>query len=205
MPLRTVSSLLSPCLLTCLLTASATAADPIVTSFEAIPASNPFMARLGTLSATAQARAKAWILKHGPRQSQLGQFRVNRRGSVHIVCGKAPAKPAYMRAPAATAAAAPEGAPVVLGQVPAYHSKPGAARSLVLNFSGWTITNTDWNDYVDIDVLVAPPFSLDANLARFSDAEQTFIRRVWERVAEDFAPFDVDVTTDSSDWATKPQ
>ncbi|HXJ55752.1 MAG TPA: M12 family metallo-peptidase, partial [Verrucomicrobiae bacterium] len=32
--------------------------------------------------------------------------------------------------------------------------------------------------------------------ATFNDAEQLAIKRVWQRVAEDFAPFDIDVTTE---------
>ena len=32
--------------------------------------------------------------------------------------------------------------------------------------------------------------------ATFSDAEQVAIKRIWQRVAEDYAPFDIDVTTE---------
>jgi len=39
-------------------------------------------------------------------------------------------------------------------------------------------------------------FSSDSDFSTYSDAEQTVIRRVWLRVAEDYAPFDVDVTTE---------
>ena len=39
------------------------------------------------------------------------------------------------------------------------------------------------------------PFSIDADPA-FSDAERRLVQKIWQRVAEDFAPFDVDVTTE---------
>jgi len=38
-------------------------------------------------------------------------------------------------------------------------------------------------------------FSLDSDLTTFSAAEQTVIQQVWRRVSEDYAPFNVDVTT----------
>jgi hypothetical protein len=37
---------------------------------------------------------------------------------------------------------------------------------------------------------------LDGNLNAFSDAELERIQYIWQRVAEDYAPFDVDVTTE---------
>ena len=40
----------------------------------------------------------------------------------------------------------------------------------------------------------AVAFSTDSDFATFSTAEQTAIKRIWQRVAEDYAPFDVDVT-----------
>ena len=39
-------------------------------------------------------------------------------------------------------------------------------------------------------------FSMDADRANFSDAERTAIISIWHRVAEDLAPFDIDVTTE---------
>jgi len=38
-------------------------------------------------------------------------------------------------------------------------------------------------------------YSEDANLAAFSQAELNTIAEVWNRIAEDFAPFNIDVTT----------
>lgn len=42
---------------------------------------------------------------------------------------------------------------------------------------------------------MVPPFGLDGDPA-FSDAELRIIQDIWQRVAEDYAPFDVDVTTE---------
>ena len=43
------------------------------------------------------------------------------------------------------------------------------------------------------------------NPASFSTAEKTAMSRVWNRVAEDYAPFQVDVTTESPSAPTAPR
>lgn len=59
-------------------------------------------------------------------------------------------------------------------------SKPGSTRILHLNFKG---------------IGAKPAFDLDKNIGTFSTAELTMIQKIWARVKEDFAPFDVNVTT----------
>ena len=41
-----------------------------------------------------------------------------------------------------------------------------------------------------------PPGTSTGNASVFTDTERTRIQQVWQRVAEDYAPFDVDVTTE---------
>ena len=56
---------------------------------------------------------------------------------------------------------------------------------------------TSWNSgFTGGADIVSPAFDTDANAGAFSDAERTAIQDVWRRVAEDYAPFDVDVTTE---------
>lgn len=81
---------------------------------------------------------------------------------------------------------------------PSYHSKPGAVNRIYLDFNGATVTNTAWNNGTVANPLICPPFDLDDEPTTFNDAEQTVILGVWQRVAEDYAPFNVDVTTDSA-------
>jgi hypothetical protein len=64
---------------------------------------------------------------------------------------------------------------------------------IYLDFTGHNITGTAWTTN---PLIIAPPFSADSNTAVFSASEQKIILEVWQRVAEDFAPFDVDVTTE---------
>src|SRR5438105_5311960 len=77
-----------------------------------------------------------------------------------------------------------------------FHSKRGSSNVLYLNFSGETVTNTLWNSSLGRPTIRAVGFSTDTNFASFSDAEQSAIKRIWQRVAEDYAPFDIDVTTE---------
>jgi hypothetical protein len=73
------------------------------------------------------------------------------------------------------------------------HSRPTAKRTIFLNFKGATLTNNAW---VGSNVVQAVPFDTDGSPNIFSPSERTTIQFVWQRVAEDFAPFDVDVTTE---------
>ena len=75
------------------------------------------------------------------------------------------------------------------------HSRPGAKRTIVLNFKGATLTGTAWNS--NGNTLTAKPFDMDGIVSTaFSNAELERMQYIWQRVAEDFAPFDVDVTTE---------
>ncbi len=74
------------------------------------------------------------------------------------------------------------------------HSKPGANKTIELNFKGAILSGTAWNSTPSS--ITAPAFDFDGNLASFSDTELQRIQYIWQRVAEDYAPFDVDVTTE---------
>lgn len=73
------------------------------------------------------------------------------------------------------------------------HSLPSATKRIYLDFDGHTTIDALWENGNRIDT---PAFSLDANYAQFSDVELQSIQEVWARVAEDFYPFEVDVTTE---------
>ena len=77
----------------------------------------------------------------------------------------------------------------------ALHSKPGAPRVVYLNFRGENVSGTQWNVESGRATHPMKAYSEDANLAAFSQAEVNTIAEVWNRIAEDFAPFNIDVTT----------
>ena len=96
----------------------------------------------------------------------------------------------------ASAAYAPEveSGPFPFSQTFFLNSKPDSNRVIYLDFDGHTITGTAWNSNYG-STIVARPYSIDSNINSFSNAELDRIQNVWLRVAEDFAPFDVNVTT----------
>ncbi len=68
---------------------------------------------------------------------------------------------------------------------PAEGSRPGASRTIFIDFGGETIEGTEWNRTVDEETIEVPAYG----------ADEEFQRVVWERVAQDYASFDVNVTT----------
>jgi hypothetical protein len=78
------------------------------------------------------------------------------------------------------------------------NSRPGAPVSVILDFDGHSEDDPDWTGFRDdgqTGPVVTPPFDLDGDESTFNVAEIDFIREVWYRVAEDYAPFDINVTT----------
>lgn len=72
------------------------------------------------------------------------------------------------------------------------HSRPGARRVIYLDFDGHvTPAGGPWGGRI-----VTPAYDTDGNPAAFSGAERGAVQQIWRQVAEDFAPFDVDVTTE---------
>lgn len=88
-----------------------------------------------------------------------------------------------------------DGALQPLDQTFLLHSRPGAARTIHLNFKGATLTGTAWNS--SSATITALPFDLDGAPYTFSAAELERIQGIWQRVAEDYAPFNVNVTTEA--------
>ncbi|MCZ3387492.1 MAG: M12 family metallo-peptidase [Actinomycetia bacterium] len=74
------------------------------------------------------------------------------------------------------------------------HSKPGSTKVIYLDFDGETISGTVWNSSTRGRACYTDPYNADG-LAGFSTSELGSIYSIWKRVAEDYASFDVDVTT----------
>ncbi|MEY4066032.1 MAG: hypothetical protein RIR26_2240, partial [Pseudomonadota bacterium] len=77
------------------------------------------------------------------------------------------------------------------------HSNPTASKVIYLDFTGHTTQNTSWNSnyYAGADI-VSPPFDLDGDSSTFSADEKQKIQQIWQFISVDFAPFDVNVTTE---------
>ncbi len=77
------------------------------------------------------------------------------------------------------------------------HSNPGAEHTIYLDLDGHVTSGTAWNtSFTGGEDIVTPAWSADGDSMSFSDTEKATIQRIWARVAEDYAPFNVDVTTE---------
>ena len=127
--------------------------------------------------------------------------RLDQRGRLYIVeeltqpLPATPDKPAPAASPASTASTTGllDGTLAPLDQTFLLHSRPGAKRTIYLNFKGATVAGTAWNG--SATSVTALPFDLDGLPYTFNTAELQRIQGIWQRVAEDYAPFDVNVTT----------
>jgi len=77
-----------------------------------------------------------------------------------------------------------------ISSLPQLHSNPVATAKLFLDFNGHF--ESSWGGRSNV---TTPVFDRDGNLSTFSDGELATIQEIWARVAEDFAPFNIDVTT----------
>ena len=117
--------------------------------------------------------------------------RINRKGRLFVV--EELHKPRGTLAAPAPVQGVLDGQLQPLDQTFLLHSKPGSAKTLVLNFKGAVLSGTAWN--TSASPINAAAFDFDGNAAAFSAAELERIQYIWQRVAEDYAAFDIDVTT----------
>jgi len=88
------------------------------------------------------------------------------------------------------AAAATATSTTSLAGIPQLSSNSSARAKLYLDFNGH-IQGT-WGSWSNVRT---PAFDQDGNTASFSSGEIAAIREIWARVAEDYTPFQIDVTT----------
>ncbi len=177
--------------------------------------------QIRTLSGPAQRRSVQWLQSFHFTEEDLRYLHADAQGGIYYACPPAddpaparhlqPGEPAggdgpehaHEPIPAVEAArpAAPEvsEAPVPVDPFPdhlKFHSRRLAPNVIYLNFAGERVTGTEWNSELGRSTIVARPFSTDGDPLQYSDSEQEAIKRIWQRVAEDYAPFNVDVTTE---------
>ena len=76
------------------------------------------------------------------------------------------------------------------------HSRPGADHTVYLDFDGHTTIGTTWLGNDNSQSVVSPAYDPSNDGAAFNTSELQRIIRIWQRVAEDFAPFEINVTTE---------
>ena len=84
------------------------------------------------------------------------------------------------------------------------HSKADSSKTIYLDFNGQIVSNTIWNTNFDgvgpgqpvPNGQFHPAMDLAGDGTAFNNNELLQIQDIYQRVAEDYAPFDVDVTTE---------
>src|SRR5438128_7953 len=95
-----------------------------------------------------------------------------------------------LSSPATGTSTTSSGPTVPLASVPALNSLPGARASIYLNFAG--DVTAQWAGFSNI---ITPAYEVDGDATTFSPIEISNITKIWAYVAEDFAPFNINVTT----------
>ncbi|MBD2654128.1 hypothetical protein H6G45_11670 [Synechocystis sp. FACHB-383] len=80
--------------------------------------------------------------------------------------------------------------PIAFDKTFKLHSNPFANHTIYLDFDGYFIASSQWENG---GALQLQPYYSGST---FTDANKEEIQKIWQRVAEDFAPFNVNVTTE---------
>ncbi|MGE5519177.1 MAG: zinc-dependent metalloprotease [Candidatus Dadabacteria bacterium] len=76
-------------------------------------------------------------------------------------------------------------------QVPIYNSYPAATATIFLDFDGQTVNGTSWNSDGPI-------------VCNSSNLSATQVSEIYNRIAEDYRPFNLNITTDSAKYLSAP-
>lgn len=180
----------------CVLQLPAQAAAPVASPLPAIPLADlrgeNAIRSLGSRLPEIAARYRISAAKLAELLRRDGSARIDRDGQLYFVEAAASRALAPASAQAGGGPATADFDPATVFQL---HSRPGSARTILLDFDGQDLTDSIWNPNRP-ERFSVEAFTLDADAASFSTAERRDIFTIWQRLAEDFAPFDVDVTTE---------
>lgn len=147
--------------------------------------------QLESLTPQANAKALRWLQDISFTGTDLELLKVDEDGGVYFEDTLLPEDNASdNQASVPVTSAAPQ---ATLDDAFLLHSRPGASNVVYLDFNGHNITGTAWNS--GGNTLYAKAYNLDSDPNTFNETERTRIVDIWHRVAEDLAPFDIDVTT----------
>lgn len=146
--------------------------------------------KLQSLPPQVSARALQWLQDISFTGTDLEVLRVDDAGNVLFVDTLLP--DAALASPEPSAVTT-EAAPVTtLDDAFRLHSRPGAPNTVFIDFDGHVFTATAWGSGSFYGV----PFDIDGDNATFNDTERGRIADIWHRIAEDLAPYNIDVTTE---------
>lgn len=83
-----------------------------------------------------------------------------------------------------------------LNQTFSLQSNPNAKHTIYLDFDGHATSGTIWNSsFNNSQDIITASYDTNGDINTFTSSELQNIQWIWQRVAEDFSPFDVNVTT----------
>lgn len=160
-----------------------------------------FRDRLQNLSPQARARALDWLQDFSFTEHDLDFLDADDQGGVLYVDSVLPEHddadleeiPLYEQDGFGGLTDICGGAPVQASGVPSLHSKPGSGNVLFLDLDGGEVpSGTAWGG----GPYQTYPYDRNGDYGTVTAGEAGDICEIWLRVAEDFAPFDIDVTTE---------
>lgn len=185
------------------------------------PAADKALGYMGVLEGERQGEFLFYPLKDGrirgqihlPSEGRGYVFFLNTDGTVYkeeneldhmpTICPPVPGEiqAAYAAGIPATGSAAPKNLelPATPPDIPKFNSLPGATAVLYLDFDGEFLPQSPWNGGNDIDAL--PVYGQDGTL---TEQELAQIHLIWSEVAEDFLPFNINVTTERAVYDAAP-
>ncbi len=170
-------------------------------TLDEVPAGR-FREQLQQLTPAARARALAALERLRIPHNDVAALAADIDGHLYYECAREPVSGEPLAAALSAAMPVESAAPVAITAPPVRHSRPGATRVLYLDFNGHNVSDTAWNfanttaGRPAVETYACRPYDTDGNEATFSDAEQAQMVEIWQRVAEDYSAFDVDVTTE---------
>jgi len=144
-----------------------------------------------SLPAATQARALQWLQSIEFTGQDLAFMKVDPQGSIYYADTFMTEKSAQKKA---VNGSAPQG--ITARNVFKLHSRPGATNTIFVDFDGAKISGKAWNKLARVTSWDAKPYDTDGKPKSFDASEISSMVEIWERISEDFAPFDVDVTTE---------
>lgn len=164
---------------------AAPAVERAPVNLSAIPASR-LRNDVERLPGAARERALQWLGSFDWAPADSAHLRADRRGGIFYE------DPIRENGATAESASEPSIQGLPAAKVFTLHSRPGASRVVYLDMDGAVVSNTVWNS----GTLTMRPYSIDSDFSTFTQAELDAIAESWKRIAEDFAPYDIDVTTE---------
>jgi len=156
-------------------------------SLGALPAGE-FRTSVESLPEPGRKLTLQWLQSIEFTSRDLASMRVDSQGGVYYA-------DTFVTAARPAGTAAPAGK-VTAKEVFRLHSHPGAEYKVFIDFDGGVVSGTAWNNTSGKESLEAAPYDTDGKPGRFSATELAAMKAIWQEVAEDFAPFKVDVTTE---------